>query len=492
MIEQVGGMLVPPRYTEPEQSQTVLPALESQLAGALRDAEIAHCRYPGSTHPSGAAAAQRTIDLLVDASDPARLAAVMAQLGCKRAVAGQCDRIPDTDSFVGADPRGGLVHVRAHYRLLIGDWRATHYRLPIERPLLQSVQRGHPFPIPAPTFELVILALRAVVGGPVVGDALDHLTKATSRAAVHQLLADLLPCIDAALFDDCVAAWSSETSSWRRRALRRTVTARLNAYRRMPSIPARLADVAHKLITLGGCLGTRQDTMRLAGGGKVIALIGGDGAGKSTCARELSRWLSPLFDVQSVNLGWPRRSLASLAVGGILRTSALIATLLGAEMGERVVWNEESNRFPGYVALLRHVCNARDRHASYVRIHHFAEDGGIALCERYPIMQSKPIDGSRVRAAATHAPNQRLAGMLRDAEEQYYRRFVPPDQAIVLLVDPDVAVYRKPDEASKHVRRHAQVIWETDWSVARALVVDAGRPLPDVLTELKAAVWAEL
>jgi hypothetical protein len=491
MTEHVGGTVMPPRYTAFEEPEPVPPALESQLAVALREADIGHCRYPGSIHRFPRAATHRTLDLLVDPADAARFAVVVAQLGYKRAVTAPVDQIPDSESFVGADARGGLVHVRAHHRLIVGDWRAQHYRLPVERALLRSVREACPFPLPGEPFELLVAVLRWVIDGATSEPDLRRLTNTIPRSAVHRLIADLLPCVDPALFDECLAASLSGTSWWRRRALRRALASRLDAYRRRPSMMARIAKLT-RLLTLGGRIGAPGQKLRLVSGGKVIALIGGDGSGKSTCARELSRWLSPLFDVQSVNLGWPRRSLASLAVGGTLRTSALIATLLGADAAERVVWNDESNRFPGYVALLRHVCNARDRHACYVRIHQFAENGGIALCERYPIMQSEPIDGSRIRAVAAHAPNQRIAGMLGDAEERYYRQFVPPDQAIVLFVEPDLAVSRKPNEPAPDVRRHAQVIWDTDWSAARARVLDAGRPLPIVLAELKAAVWAEL
>ncbi|MGH7568150.1 MAG: hypothetical protein ACREL9_04130 [Gemmatimonadales bacterium] len=90
------------------------------------------------------------------------------------------------------------------------------------------------------------------------------------------------------------------------------------------------------------------------------------------------------------------------------------------------------------------------------------------------------------------ASNQRLATLLRDVEESYYRRFAPPDQAIILRVDPELAVRRKTAEPADYVRRRARVIWETDWAQTGAHVVDAGRPLPEVLAELKAVIWSGL
>lgn len=506
MTEQLDRALMPSRYAAPEKAEPAPLAFDLQLASALREAEVSHCRYPGSTPVLENIGRGRTIHLLVDATEAARFAVVMATLGCKPALARHADRFPDAESFVGSDPRGGLVHVRAHYRLYVGNSTVTHYRLPIEQPVLQSIVAGSPFPAPARGFELLILVLRTVVDRSVrrppaavrpedsatTHSEVDLLACPAQRTVVHELLAHHLPCVPTSLFDACLHATQFGSSWWQRRALRRHLAQRLTAHKRRPSVTARLSYLTRRIVTLSGRLGNSSPRMRLASGGKVIALIGGDGSGKSTCARELSRWLSQMFDVESVNLAWPRRSLASLAVGGALRTSALIATLLGADASERLVWNDESSRFPGYVALLRHVCNARDRYNGYVRIRQFADDGGIVLCERYPILESQPIDGSRIRAAAVDAPNQRLAVLLRDREEEYYRQFVPPDQAIVLLVDPSVAVRRKPGESADDVRRHAQLIWQTDWAATPAYVVDAEQPLPLVLAELKVAVWSEL
>lgn len=42
------------------------------------------------------------------------------------------------------------------------------------------------------------------------------------------------------------------------------------------------------------------------------------------------------------------------------------------------------------------------------------------------------------------------------------------------------------------MRARARRMWETDWSRANADVIDAGRPLEEVLAELRATVWAAL
>ena len=90
------------------------------------------------------------------------------------------------------------------------------------------------------------------------------------------------------------------------------------------------------------------------------------------------------------------------------------------------------------------------------------------------------------------AQPSRLARWLADAEDRYYRRIVPPDTLLVLQLDPELAVLRKPDEPADYVRARGRAIWETDWTGSRARFVDTSRELADVLKDLKALVWSAL
>ena len=60
------------------------------------------------------------------------------------------------------------------------------------------------------------------------------------------------------------------------------------------------------------------------------------------------------------------------------------------------------------------------------------------------------------------------------------------------MVEPELAVQRKTDEPADYVRARSRIIWETDWSGTGAHLVDAGRPLPAVLADLNALIWAEV
>jgi hypothetical protein len=85
-----------------------------------------------------------------------------------------------------------------------------------------------------------------------------------------------------------------------------------------------------------------------------------------------------------------------------------------------------------------------------------------------------------------------VAEQLLLREAAYYERMLGPDVQCVLRLDPELAVARKPEEPADYVRARGRVIWETDWTGTGAHLVDASRPLADVMLHLKSIIWSNL
>src|SRR5205085_1992154 len=194
----------------------------------------------------------------------------------------------------------------------------------------------------------------------------------------------------------------SDASRWRICAIGRALTWGLRPFARRPALGATPRAIAARVASAVG-LPAPVEGKGLVTGGRVLALVGGDGAGKTTCATELTAWLGRELATLRVHLGRPPRSLATLAVGCALG----------------------------------------------------------------------------------------LARLLRRVEWTYYEWMRPPDATIVLQLDPELAVSRKTDEPEDYVRERAQIVWHTDWAgVDGVYIVDAGRALPEVLSDLKSLVWS--
>jgi hypothetical protein len=102
------------------------------------------------------------------------------------------------------------------------------------------------------------------------------------------------------------------------------------------------------------------------------------------------------------------------------------------------------------------------------------------------------MDAPQVHRLRPASSGNWLDRSLASRERRYYRALTAPDVLVVLRVDPEIAVTRKPEELPDFVRGRWREVWEVDWATVPAHVVDASRSMPEVLSEVKTLVWSEL
>jgi thymidylate kinase len=464
-----------------------------QLASALGTANVPYCQWQGRLKSARWAAGVGAVDLLVDRTAAGACAAVLESLGFKLALAQPHRHSPGVLSYLGNDPwLGRLIHVHAHFRLIIGAAPHARFRLPIERAVLESAVQRRCFRTPAPELELALFVLSATLRHRLPA-ALQRGTPRWLRTAMRELplleeeadpaeaigaLTRILPDIDAICFDRCLAALRHDASVGQRLSARYGLERRLRVYT-VRSLPARMVDRGR-----GGLPAGRTDTgKRLGSGGAVIALCGADGSGMTTCARALHTWLSPELSTRAAHLGEPPRSLTTRAVTGLHRFCCW--------------WDHTRRRTHAsaatmHIELCAQVCLARDRFRVHRQMRRAASAGAIAICERYPLAANSALLGPSSARGIAISLDTRLARTLRRREETYYARIAPPDLTLVLRVDPETAVERKPLAAAAVVRARASLLWSADWSGPNTIVIDAVQPVSDVMAELRSHVWSAL
>ncbi|HSJ94151.1 MAG TPA: hypothetical protein VK896_08970, partial [Gaiellaceae bacterium] len=223
---------------------------------------------------------------------------------------------------------------------------------------------------------------------------------------------------------------------------------------------------------------------RLLAGGRVIAFVGADGAGKSTVVDEVRRWLTKDLAVTATHLGRPPRSLTTHLVRTVVRAGSVPSRI------RRPGVREETAPAPLRAAFA--VALARDRAAAAVNARATAASGGLVVSDRWPLPELELMDGPRVERLLGGRTEGRLRRRLVELERRYYREIGRPDVTVVLRVDPEVAVARKPEEDAEFVRGRWGEIWAVDWDAVTAHVVDAGEPPDRVLARVKAILWSEL
>jgi thymidylate kinase len=222
--------------------------------------------------------------------------------------------------------------------------------------------------------------------------------------------------------------------------------------------------------------------------GALIAVVGADGAGKSTAIDALIGWFSPDFRVAKIHMGKPRWSASTYLVKAILKL-ARVTGLLEDWAYRADVSSPEVRVDTGW--LIWQVVTARDRYRAVRRARRLAARGTLVFCDRFPLSVVGSMDGLRARRQPS-AAQRWPARMLNRLEERYYAAIGAPDLLAVLSVEPDRAVQRCPGDPARRVRQRAREILEVDWSATGARVFDANRPMTELHRELRSWLGSRL
>jgi thymidylate kinase len=484
-----------------------LPAI-IKLCESLKAERIDYCHWKSNAAINRSASGDNDLDLLVSRADAQQFTELLDRFGFKEAQALPEEQLPGVRDFYSYDETTiRLIHVHVHFQLVLGHDLTKNYHLPIERPYLDSAVQTDVFRIPAPEFEFVVFVIRMVLKHSTLDAILmRHGSLSTSeRCELEYLLSPIileksravleqhLPYIDYDLFKVCVQALLPGCSFWKRIWVGQQLQNKLSSCARRTQIE----DVFLKLWRrveqpIIYRLHLRRPRKRMANGGMLVAIIGGDGSGKTTAVTELYQKLSEEFDVIKVHMGKPSWSWMTIILRGILKIGRSLGLYHFVNEGSESSIDTNSPLFPGYPWLIREVCTARDRYIEYKRARRFATNGGLVICDRFPLTQIKIMDGPQVERVTCSIKTNTLIKFLAALEHRCYQRIMLPDLLIVLRVDPEVCVQRKTDETADSVRSRSQEIWDVDWCKTRAHVIDASQSKSQVVSDVLKLVWSNL
>lgn len=479
---------------------TALRLIE-ELTLELAEAKVSYCHWKSNEAIERSLSAENDLDLLIEPGDLSRFLEIAFGFGFRMAFPAR--KVPGHLSLYGLDTESGrLVQIDAQTRLVLGDDMTKNYRLPIESAYLERVDTSGPLPLPLPEFEYLVFVLRMVLKHCPWDAQLSYKARLTAserrelafleeridRAETERLRSRHLPFVTDELFYRCRRALGRDLGPLARAAIARDLGRVLDEYARRPAP----ADTALKLFRrITGRLQRRflpvAGKKRLAGGGIVIAVVGGDGSGKSSAVADLESFLRRHFATRRFHLGKPPPSLLSRFVRAVLRRLPRYGPPAGLAPWKAA----EVSAFPGYNYLLHHLLTARDRYRTHLDARRAAGRGVIVVCDRYPLRGLETMDCPRLQ----HLPGfegRPLASWIRRREAAYYGRLREPDVVLVLRVPPEVAVSRRVEQEREFVLRRAAEIYQYDWKERNVFILDAGQPIAEVQQQARALVWSLL
>jgi len=320
-----------------------------------------------------------------------------------------------------------------------------------------------------------------------------YLENLVSRNKVYTILNQHLPYVDKGLFDSCRHTLQPNCPFWYRARVGIKLQKCLKANARRSQISDLFLKFWRRFVQglQRRGIGHLQKKLMI-NGGLMVSFVGGDGAGKTTAVEEIYASLSGEFETKKIHMGKPPWSWTTIVVRGILKIGTALGLYPFLKAPIHYTHDPKFIEFPGYPWMIREVCTARDRYLIYKRSRRFASNGGLVICDRYPLPQIKLMDGPQIeRMTITYKKNW-LISFLMGMERLFYQSITLPDLLIVLKTDPVIAVDRKFDECAESVKDRSKEIWETDWVQTPAHVIDGGASKAEVLSKIKILVWSQL
>ena len=486
------------------------PTTATRLFEALSREGVRYCHFKSNEHLSAGLTGLTDLDLLCDARQVLLIQEVLAGHGFKRFPAHPSRQYPGVEDFFAVDEQTGrLLHLHLHYRLIVGERFFKNYRLPWEDEFLDKRVVDEPTGVyvAAPALEWLLLTCRAALKirwrdrlrrvRPRRGEQGGMLSEhswlagradpgAPAAHASHLLGARARELVARALADDLHPRRLAE--------LRRELRSNPKVFRGYQPIPALRIRWSRELTWIVGSINRRYFHRPVpyrrsgSGGGLVIALVGSDGAGKSTVTESLESWLAGKVDVIQIYFG------SGQGRSSILRLPLKLALQI-VRGGSRSTSLDPEARRTREVSVPRAVwalALAREKRAKLRLAMRARERGCIVICDRYPQTQFDGVNDGPL-LWRWRSSTSRLRRSLAHWEDGIYvmATSAPPDVVVRLLVTPQTAAARRPDDDPRELLFRTQLVKDLTFDGARygVIDIDADQGVEDVILEVKRQLW---
>jgi len=468
----------------------------------LAEKGIVYCHWKSNYRLLEGLRGNADLDLLVDEGDERRFNESVGLFGMKRVLSPPEKRFPGMKDYLGFDVDSGeLVHLHVHFKLVLGQQYIKNHHLNIERFVLSNTTRQLGVTVPIPELELLLLLIRAHLKVRVIDLWRGILSRPSfpypeditselrwlSRKCERNVCRDVLARSGLPLSEACILGFLNKFKHGHQTArdilqLRHHIFDKLRPYQRKRAylcITRSYWEALRRVYGVRRIFPVKKKTVPRAG--KVVALVGADGSGKTTSSRDLEEWLSWKLRVRRLYFGIPKTWGLAVAAKLIEVVERVSEARCGAPLAPLL------SSIACAMSTRRWVRIAKVRRRLSRRARDVANAGGIVIADRYPLRMFQcmdiPMDGPRVRKG-----NSGDVAKWADREEALYRDVVPPDYVFVLQASLDVLSERQDEMPFWRMKMKVEAV--NSVGPAEGLhLVDSTRPYEEVLRELKRKIW---
>lgn len=451
----------------------------------LESSNIKYVHWKSNTNIGQALIGVDDLDILVDPKDQKNLETVFKELMFLRAFSTKDKWQDGITHYIGLDiPSKKLVHVHLHYKLSLGYDYDKCFKLPIvDRYLEDRTNYKNTVYLPSYENEYCILIIRLVLKNALTPfllmlphRQLSLMKNAKQQGVVqgggYREFLDLRSKIDSKKLESCLENnfnfLSKETFKYLENLLNdnsrvfaffkagRKLKKELKEYRDYNEF-ASIRKAFFRLYTIRFFSLLRKfrvynkiEGKNVENGGRIIAFVGGDGAGKTTTISNLRKTLKSQFSLKSIHVGKP-----SMTVKGLFfRVTSKLFSLIG---------------FKNFSKALFFISIAINRKKEFKKACKLRDKGIIVLQDRIPLEGITSMDCPRVDTIL----NGRFS-KLSKYEKKQYESIKGVDMLFVMKLNPEIALERRPEDDPDELRIRSGQIWDNDWVAPFAHEINTG------------------
>ncbi|PVE21056.1 hypothetical protein DC522_28675 [Microvirga sp. KLBC 81] len=444
------------------------------FAAQMASRDIRYCLWKSNEHLDAALAGNTDLDVLFDEEQRPSVVEALASAGFLEFKPIRMRRYPYIEDYLGLDPgTGKLVHVHAHFRLIVGESNVKSFHLPWEGEVLRTriLDSRSEICLANPENELLLLLVRTAIKArfrsaqEVVTLSsksrvwskevreYEWLRERSSLKAVCALSERLLGAASVPPVRTLLEGLNGEALSelyvagdlerFRNRSRSRAWLARWGT-----STALKLGDRLRRRGLID--IPVRRTAPEKAG--IIVAILGADGSGKSTLTKNMAHLLSKKIDVLSLYLGSGQGTSSWMRWPLIVMRRQLARQSRGSERGASKPRGDASVKKPlkawlrDFGMSLWAVALAAEKRRKIYRAGRARSRGMIVVTDRYP---QCTIEGYNDGPLLAHYAGHRWA-LLRWLSRWERACYDPaqnpqPDLVIKLVGTPEVLQLRRND-----------------------------------------------
>lgn len=481
------------------------------LLNGLEKNKITYCHWKSNEHLAEALNGDTDLDILFDTAQRLKIEKVFSECGVKRFRATPLMQYNAIEDFIGFDQESAKIwHVHTHYRMTLGEKHLKGYTITSwSRILLQHrVYDSKGIWTIHPAYELILLLCRIAlklrwrdIGRDLGNDDIVEINWLFNRTAKHELERAAAEMLGKESLSNHVILKLLEEKLEKKsqfRKLQKTLRDDLSPFTSYSDITSWIARSRRELFWLYGGVKRRlgwdnfNASRRISPiGGTVVAILGCDGAGKTTTLHYIKKEFNKKIDVVSIYLGSGDGS------SSLLRRPMKIVARKVSGKGLRSTVEKEyqeknhvslKSRLYSLAKIIWAVTLAHEKKAKLKQLVQARNNGLLVLTDRYPQCVMPGIgDGPLLhKYLECNGIMKRIALW----EQEIYENFSlnAPDLTIKLMVPTEVAIARKPEMTAEEIENKKRIVMNINVS-EHVAIIDTSKPFEITRGEVMKEIW---